>query len=546
MDKMKKKQIYMRTKKIVTLFVILFSLLISRLFWIQIVKGASYRNVADKQHAREIRVAPARGNIFDRNNVQLTNSLTQKTLFIFKDVILNDSQSLELLKDKLYLSDEEIEIISRSNNKIIEIPLKEPISDDVYIKGVIIEDKILRYDNKNILSHVIGYLKKSENTGEYGIEKEYNDILKMNEKYGIKSVTVDGKQRIIPGLNDTLVISEKKTNTNSVKLTVDINMQNIVEKAMDEKNVKGAIIIVEVATGDILAIASRPNINQNDVETNFGSSEMDFYNKALEVSYPPGSIFKTVVLISALEKGLIGLDDVFFCKGYEDLSNFQIKCNNSDGHGEITAYDAFCQSCNSAFIQIGKLIGSKEIIQTAKRLGFGSKVQNILIEAEGNLPAHNELLGPAIGNISIGQSSIEVTPIQVSNMMMIIANDGLRKSISIVDSIVTEEGRLVKKVNRIEEERVFSEALCKDIKKCLEGVVNSGTAKNMNVSGIGGAAGKTGSAENIKEKTHAWFSGYFPTDKPKYVITVFIEEGGSGSKIAVPIFEKIVKSISNI
>lgn len=546
MNKKDRKKIYKRTMKIVTVFTMVFIMLAIRLFWIQIVKGQEYGLEADKQHAREIRVAPGRGNIFDRNNVRLTNNTTEKTIYIFKDTIINDIQTLERIKETFKLSEKDIDTIKKSSNRIIEIPLNDLVEDDVSIKGVVIEDKVLRYDDTNLLSHTIGYIKKSENIGECGIEKEYDSILKMNDKSGIKTITVDGKQRVIPGLNDTAVISEKKTSTNSVKLTVDINIQKVVEKVFDDKKANGAIIITDVVSGDILAMASRPNLNQNDVEANFVSNNMDFYNKALEVAYPPGSIFKIVVLLAALEENVVSLDDMFTCEGYVDLGNFQIKCNNINGHGKITVYEAFTESCNSIFIQIGKKLGSKKIIDMAKRLGFGGKVQNILIEAIGNLPKNNELLGPAIGNISIGQSNIEVTAIQVSNMMMIIANDGVKRDIGIVDSIVTEEGRFVKKIKRLDEERILSVDLAKQVKECLEGVVKSGTANNIDMSQIGGAAGKTGSAENGKNNAHAWFSGYFPRENPRYVITVFIEEGGSGSKVAVPIYEEIAKKIYNI
>lgn len=546
MDKKNRNKIYKRAIKIASISIIAFTILLIRLFWIQIVKGQEYGLEADKQHLKEIRVAPARGNIFDRNNVQLTNNKTEKTIYILRDVVLSDIQIIESLKEKLNFSEKDIETIKKSNNRIVEMPFNIGVKDNIVIRGVIIEDKIARYDGNNLLSHVIGYIKRSENVGEYGIEKEYDSILKMNNDSGVKYITVDGKHRVIPGIKDTEVIGEKKTSTNSIKLTVDIEMQKEVEKILDNNKANGAVIVTDISTGDILVMVSRPNINQNDIEINFNSNKMDFYNKAIEVSYPPGSIFKTVVLLAALEENSINLDDTYMCLGYEDLGSFQIRCNKTDGHGEITAYEAFSESCNSAFIQIGKKIGAKKIIDMAQKLGFEKKVQNILIEVSGNLPENDELLGPAIGNISIGQANIEVTPIQVTNMMMIIANEGIKRDISIVDSIVTEDGRFAKKVLRENEERVLPTRLCKQAKKCLEGVIDNGTAKNVDLSGIGGAAGKTGSAENSKNNTHAWFSGYFPRETPKYVVTVFIEEGGSGGRIAVPIFEEIARRINDV
>lgn len=546
MDRKTRNKIYSRAMKFAVISFIAFTILSMRLFWIQIVKGQKYGLEAGKQYVREIRVAPARGNIFDRNNIQLTNNKTEKTVFILKDVVLSDNSILASLKETFNFTEKDIEIIRKSNNRVVELPLRTEIKENIAVRGIIVEDKVFRYDGNNLLSHVIGYIKRSENVGEYGIEKEYDSILKVSNRSGIKYIAVDGKNRVIPGIKDTEVISNKDFSTNSIKLTVDINIQKEVERILDSNKANGAAIVTDVLTGDILAMASRPNLNQNDIGANFNSNRMDFYNKALEVSYPPGSIFKTVVLMTALSRNIISLDDTFICLGYEDLGSFQIRCNKTDGHGEMTAYEAFSESCNSAFIQIGKKVGAKKIIEMAEKLGFGKKVQNILIESAGNLPKNDELLGPAIGNISIGQSNIEVTPLQVTNMMMIIANEGIKKDIGIVDSIVTEDGRFVKKVIREEDERILPIGLCEQIKYCLEGVVDSGTAKNIDLSGIGDAAGKTGSAENNKNNTHAWFSGYFPRENPRYVITVFIEEGGSGGMIAVPIFEEIAKSIFDI
>lgn len=546
MDKKLKSNVKSRVVKTGILTTILFLSLVLRLFWIQIIRGREYELLAEKQYVRGIQVAPARGNIFDRNNIKLTNNKKEDTIYIFKDAIFNSSEYINKLKEALILTDEDIEAIKKSKSRVIEIPLKVSIDKAKTIEGVIVETKVLRYDGRNLLSHVIGYTKKSENIGEYGIEKIYDDILKANNEIGYKYVVVDGKQRIIPGINDILVNNEKRNIANSVKLTVDIRIQRALEEIIDNKGVDGAFIVTEVETGDILAMASRPNLNQNNIEYNLNSNKMDFYNKALEVSYPPGSIFKTVVLLSALEEELFSHDDQFLCEGYVDFGSFRINCNNTEGHGELNLYEAFSNSCNSAFIQIGKELGAQKIVDMARRLGFESKVQDILIETAGNLPKDDELFGPAIGNISIGQINIEVTPIQVTNMMMIIANNGIEKDINIVDSIVTEEGMFAKKVQRDEDRRVLPKALCLEAKKYLEGVVDIGTAKDIDFSAIGGAAGKTGSAENGKENTHAWFSGYFPRNAPKYVITVLVEEGGSGSKVAVPIFEEIAKQINEI
>ncbi len=209
MYKKTSKKVHSRAKKFAAISFIAFTILSIRLFWIQVVKGQEYGFEAGKQYVREIRVAPARGNIFDRNNIQLTNNKTEKTVFIIKDVVLSDNNLLESLKETFNFTEKDIEFIRKSNNRVVELPLSTEIKENIVIRGVIVEDKVFRYDGNNLLSHVIGYIKRSENIGEYGIEKEYDSILKMNNSSGIKYIAVDGKHRVIPGIMDTEVISDK-------------------------------------------------------------------------------------------------------------------------------------------------------------------------------------------------------------------------------------------------------------------------------------------------------------------------------------------------
>ena len=186
----------------------------------------------------------------------------------------------------------------------------------------------------------------------------------------------------------------------------------------------------------------------------------------------------------------------------------------------------------------------------ARTLGFGEKIDvGIDEESPGNLPQGKKLLGPAIGNISIGQGEIEVTPMQVTNMMMILANKGLKKDMSLIKGYVTEEGIFAKKIERQEDKRLVSKEVASQVKLGLDKVIDQGTARNIKIEDLGGGGGKTGTAQailNEKETNHAWFSGYFPKENPLYVITVFIEDGSSGSGVAAPIFEAIAKEIDKL
>lgn len=524
---------------------IIFTLLTSRLFWIQFIKGNIYRNEARNQQNRIIRISSSRGTIFDRNLIPITNCEKIPALLVNKDYLQKNKVIQEYVKEITGIDD--LSKISNQRSQFIQIPITIIETKDIDRQNMLVIDKTRRYSSNNILSHVIGYVKESNNKGESGLEKSYNDVLTRNDYMGTIVVKLDGKRRIIPGAKQILAQSVVNLKPNCIKLTIDYNIQNSVEKVMDKKKINGAVIVTDVSSGDILAMASRPNIDLNSIEKYLNNDNMDLYNKALQVSYPPGSVFKTVVLMSALENNIIDLDDEFQCDGFEKLGNTIISCHKKEGHGKINIKEAFSDSCNSVFIQIGKMVGAKKIIESAERIGFGKAIDIGLTEENiGNLPKGDELLGPAIGNIAIGQGNIEVTPLQVTNMMMIIANNGIMKDMSLVDSIVNQDGEVVEIFERNDDYRVIPYDVNKKLKECLKSVVEDGTGKIIKLDEFGGAAGKTGSAQAILNKentTHGWFSGYVPQDKPKYVITVLVEKGHTGSRSAGPIFQEIAEEI---
>ncbi len=185
------------------------------------------------------------------------------------------------------------------------------------------------------------------------------------------------------------------------------------------------------------------------------------------------------MLLAALEKDTSYLNKTFYCNGYEQINNVTIKCNEGrGGHGYIGLKDAFSKSCNSTFIQLGQEIGSESIIHMAERLGMGERINIGLVEeVKGNLPKGKELKGPAIGNISIGQGSIEITPLQITNMMLIIANKGIRKDMTIVDGITTKDGYMIKEFKRNDDERIISQDIAEIVQDFMIEVVLEGTAK---------------------------------------------------------------------
>ena len=546
MSRYKKNTIYSRIKFYFFISILLFSSLIGRLYYLQIFKNENLKLQGLKQRSTEISLQSKRGTIYDRNLNPLTNMEVTKTLITSKEAIIKNKEIFKKIRENTSLSTRELNEILDLNNKLVQIPLLRGINIE-NANNIFIVDIINRYSKTNLLSHVIGYINKAENRGESGIEKVYDEFLNKSDRLSL-FIEYDKNRSLVLGSSNYVDNSISPDEPAGVKLTIDYYIQELVEKILDEEEKKGSVIVADIETAEILALASRPSFNQDHMEDYFIRGDMTLYNKAIQVSYPPGSIFKIVVLLAALEENPEIINRNFYCEGYERINNVIIKCNSA--HGAISLRNGFAKSCNSVFIQIGKEIGSKKIIDMAKRLGFGEKINiGLLEEVEGSLPEGEELLGPAIGNISIGQGKIEATPLQITNMLLTVVNNGIQKDMTITQGITTKDGKIIKPYNKLENERKISEKSSRIVKELLEEVVLSGTARTIDLSNIGGAAGKTGSAEGLlngRPTIHGWFAGYYPIDNPRYVITVLVEEANSGSTSAAPIFEKICRDIFSL
>lgn len=547
MTRYKNNTIHQRLKVFKYLGTLMFFALIGRLYYLQVYDNEHLKLASLKQRSTEISLTSKRGTIFDRNLIPLTNGETTKTIIIPKQVILNNDEILDKIKANTTLSMKELNLLLETRDKILKIPIDKEIN--IEGNNIFTTDIIDRYSKANLLSHVIGYINKAENRGESGIERTYDEFLNRSDKSSL-FIEYDKSKSLILGGSYHVDKSISAEDPSGIKLTVDYNIQKAVENILDENRTKGAVIVADVETAEILSLASRPNFNQNNIEKYLNGEDMNLYNKAIQVSYPPGSIFKIVVLLAALEEDPNYLQHKFYCKGYEEINNVTVKCSNIHGHGNISLRDGFAKSCNSVFIQIGKQIGSKKIIEMAKQLGLGEKINIGLIEeVDGNLPGGRDLLGPAIGNISIGQGKIETTTLQITNMLLTIANNGIQKDITIIEGITTKDGHMIKPYNKKDDKRVVAIKSNEITQELLREVVFSGTAKSLDLDDIGGSAGKTGSAEALlkgEPTVHGWFTGYYPANNPKYVITVLVEEANSGSKSAAPIFEKICREISEL
>ncbi|NMA03280.1 MAG: penicillin-binding protein 2 [Clostridiales bacterium] len=542
----KKRLLFMRG---IFFFVLL--ALTTRLFYIQVIEHDFYNAEVIKQRQVNIPVSSGRGLIYDRNFIRLTDRTRKKTVAIFPQNFIVNENNISLLRDITGRSYDELFNKVKNSKSVLEIPLvKELDWDDKNIintKGLFIIDKAMRYNENGFLNHVIGYISQTDLKGMAGIEGALDGILTENLSNSLIA-TLDGRKRFLPG-EGYMEVSSIKKNQN-LRLTIDFNIQKIIENAIDEEKREGAVIVSDIQTGEILGMVSRPNFNPDNIQAHLKSKGDELYNKAIQMAFPPGSVFKIVVALEAMRQNPEYANEIFYCNGYELVGGLEIKCSSYEkgGHGEITMDRAFAESCNCAFIQLAEKLGAENIINMAENLGF-NKIVDIGIKEEdsGNLPEGDSLLGPAFGNIAIGQGEILVTPLQINQLTQLVANDGLKKPLYIVKDIVDNNYIVLKTANAKEEKQVVDSEIANQVKSWMEKVMTEGTGQRAEeMSYI--TAGKTGSAEGAekgKEVVHAWFTGYYPSNEPKYAITVFIQKGESGGGIAVPIFAEIVKEMIN-
>ena len=580
---------------------LLFLLLAARIAMLQLIPDSTLKEAAFRQRVSGMDVERRRGNILDRNNIPFTNREIKYTALI-KTACMPEAEERKKIFEAMNVEVPD-GLSSKSMPVLLEISedgrdaLKSSDADWISVIS-----SLERYGGDSLARHVIGYLNRRDQVGQSGIEKAYERVLRDNAVFRIGTIT-DAANDPIKGFGYRV----KEWSSDSrlgIRLTLDYHVQKIVEEAMDKNGLSGAVVVEDVVTGDILAMASRPHFDQNAVEKYLDSSSKELFNKAT-AAYNLGSIFKIIDLAAFFENEedilfgdddknragedavqgeadgqadeyrffdgfsyrLFPFDDLFdigtvigrhefhdpdhyYCSGAVDINGLTFKCYSyyEGGHGEIDLERAFALSCNSYFIELGQRIGYRRLLEMAQRFGLGCRTgisEQGIAEAAGNLPDINAYHSRAdIANIAIGQGAILATPVQVADLTATVANGGIRNKVNIVDSIVDEKGRIVEKIKVSEGRRIISKETSDRIKEMMEAVTLNGTGTEAVTGYWGGAGGKTGSAETgSKDVVHAWFTGYFPAAEPRYSVAVFAEDGRLGGRAAAPVFAAIAGSM---
>lgn len=575
--------------------------LIGFLFFIQVIfiidlqvfGNRYYKTLSEGNSYKRVIVPAIRGNIVSSDSVVIATSKKYFSLFcnldkfdITADNILNIAKIIEVDPESI---NQMIGDAKRNNEKEICLKNNLNIEDVTFIEEnrKNFPEFDIRYQPKRyypyeyLYSHIVGYVGKitgnelyelkikgysiSDFVGKTGVEKSYESFLKGRN--GIKYYEVDVMGNIVREVEQQN--SLKKINGDDIFLSINHKLQSYVDTIFKDFQ-SGTVIVLDGQNGAILSLYSKPSFDPNIFITGIRNDVWEylrtnilspFLNRATNGLYPPGSVFKIVTFLSALQDGKADSNTFFQpCYGSIMISNRIFKCWKV--HNELNLFDALVNSCDIYFYQLGMKVGVENLYSGATELGLGCLTGiDILEESKGIIPDSrflNKKYGKNIwgmgqlANISIGQGDILVTPIQVASMFLMLANDGKFINPHVVDSVKTKKGEKVFEYKKkIKGEVKFEKKYLNLLKKALYNVVNSddGTATLARMDkNLGYISGKTGTAENPTGEPHAWFGGIY-TDKKgnnRLVVVVVIENGGHGGNDPARLTKMIVEKYLRI
>lgn len=569
------------------IFIALLFALVIKIAFIQIVQGNDLQRQAVEQQTRDSVINSKRGAIVDRNGTQLAISASVETVsaapvevaaneeLSVKEIALGLSEILELDYDETFKKlskNTYYEVIKRKIEKDTADKVRGFIEKNNIIGIRLDQDTKRFYPYGNFASHVIG-TTGTDNQGLSGIEMMYDKYLKGSPGRVVSAKTAGGRD--MPFTYEKMVAPKDGLN---VVLTIDESIQRFAEKHLETavlENKLGngaACIVMEVETGNILAMTTKPDFDLNQAftiqnpesaeilaelegeeKTKFYDQELQkmWRNKAVSDTYEPGSTFKIFTMAMALEENTNKLDDVFYCSGSKRVEDRTIRCWKTAGHGQQTFVQAAQNSCNPAFIEIGLNIGATKFYDYFQGFGFLRKT-GIDLEGEAiglfhQRSAFNEI---QLATSAFGQT-FNVTPLQMISGVSAVANGGKLMEPKLVQKLTDTDGNVVVNYEDKVVRQIISEDTCNTLCSVLESVVSEGGGSGAYIKGYR-VAGKTGTAEKVPRGTGKYvssFIGFAPADDPKIAVLVMLDEPNGhayyGGTIAAPVARSIFEDTLN-
>lgn len=576
------KSIKKRVLSISIIFTVLILSLLVRIAWLQFVDGEKYQRQVSGQLKKSQIISPERGIIYDRNGKALADNLSVETItadpLLIQKSKLSVEQIAQAVSEILQVDKADLlkklqkssgyEVIKRKAEKETGDKLKKWI-DENNVDGFYIDDDTKRYyPDKNLAAQVIGFTG-TDNQGLDGIEMEMEQYLKGKPGKVLNNVDAGGRE---------LPFDEEKRidvqNGSNVVLTIDETIQNIAERAL-EKAIEdykvlqgGTAIVMDPRNGEILAMVSKPDFDLNDpfafpagvsgIESNNWKAlkseekvkklqETVWRNKALNITYEPGSTFKAITAAAGLEEGVIS-PDTEVVDAPVAVAGWTISCWKDGGHGRETFKEGVYNSCNPVFVKLSELLGIDRFYSYVRAFGFYEKT-GIDLPGEASSIIHKRPTKIDMSTASFGQS-FQITPIQLITAYGAIANGGKLFRPQLVKELTDSQGNVVLKYQPDLVRNVISKQTSDIMRVILEGVVSKGTGINAYVSGYA-VAGKTGTSQTFengirsKERFIASFSAFAPADNPVICVLVVLDhpslDSHAGGTVAAPVARRIIE-----
>ena len=563
----------------------LFALFALRLWYLQIIRGAEYSRIDERNRIRIVEIPAPRGIIYDRNGKPLVKNIPSFDISILREDIPKDAEQLNALAGLLHIKTGVLKsrLKKATSNPFEPVKLKQDISFQEVatvearktdFPGLQVEAVGGReYIYNQAASHVMGYLgrlsleqmkdpgykdvPKESFIGQFGAEKVYDE--KLRGIAGKKVLAVDARGKVVK-----VVRILKPVKGEDIELTIDIDLQVVAEKSLQGR--AGAVVAIAPDSGEVLALASAPSFNPNlfsrgikyrDWKRLVNDREKPLLNRSVQSQYPPGSTFKIITAIAALQEGIISRDTHFYCGGSIYFGR-TFRCWKAEGHGSIDLHQALVESCDVYFYEVGKKLDIDILAKYAFRYGLGSptdielerEVSGIVPTREWKLNRKNEkwYTGETLNTV-IGQGYLSATPMQMARLMAAVVNGGRLFNLSILKE---PNGRA-----DVESKIKISSEYIRTVKKALQGVVEdkhgTGRLAHSDVVAVGGKTGTTQVVGGVRKgqkvperfRDHAWFVAFAPETKPEIAVAVFVEHGGHGSTGAAPVAKKIIETFFN-
>jgi penicillin-binding protein 2 len=578
------------------------SVLVGRLWYLQIVRGSFFRDRSENNRLRTIFIPSPRGVIADRHGEALVRNRPSFNIELVIEDAPNVNQVLDDLAALVGENAQDLrERLGNQNKRRRFEPkvLLRDVSRDLVAKvsaqrhrlpGVIVSVAPVReYPYGALSAHTVGYLREissdqlksttyqgyrsGDMVGQSGIEAALEQYLRGER--GAQAVIVNAR-----GTKIGEAFFQPEIPGSDVHLTLDRQLQQVAERALDGR--RGSVVAMHAQTGEILALASAPTFEPGiftgeipkDVWADLTDSKSaKLSNRALQGAFPPGSVFKMFVAAAALSEGVAEHTEQTFCPGFLKFGKRQFRCHKHSGHGRTNLYDALVQSCDVYFYTMGQRLGVDRIHEYAHDLfGFGEPIGLEGFDESSGLVPSTKWKAAYFRNaedkkwypgetlpVSIGQGAVLATPLQVARAMAALVNGGKLLKPRIVSKVVASDGRILEQTSDAPNVmRVIDvdPSILAEIKRGMIGVVEDkrGTGKRAALpkeSGIG-VGGKTGTAQvasresGLNHEDHAWFAGFAPTENPQIIVVALIENGGHGGEVAAPVTRAVFKQFFGV